>query len=194
MCCIVLMGIKHCGKSTQGRLLAEKLGVPFFDTDKIIEDETGMTAREIYATSGEEAFKKAEVQACSSVAEKIKVGDDNLSSVTAVIATGGGICNNTNAIDVLRPLGKFVFLVAQEKTAADRIIREAKVSDDGKITNLPAYIAKKNPATMDDVRALFHEFYEERVSIYSKLADVCVRMDNAPKYVNMQRILAASKF
>ena len=31
---IVLMGCKHCGKSTQGKLLAEKLGVSFFDTDE----------------------------------------------------------------------------------------------------------------------------------------------------------------
>ena len=193
MSCIILMGIKHCGKSTQGRLLSEKLSVPFFDTDKIIEDELGMTAREIYATSGEEAFKNAEVQACSSVAEKINALSSD-SVPKAVIATGGGICNNQKAIEVLHSLGKFVFLVAQEKIAADRIVREASVSDDGKLSNLPAYIAKKNPDTMDDVRALFHEFYEERVKIYSKLADVCVRMDNAPKYVNMQRIIAAVKF
>ncbi|MCR5762647.1 MAG: shikimate kinase [Treponema sp.] len=195
MSCIILMGIKHCGKSTQGRLLSEKLKVPFFDTDKIIEDEMGMSVREIYVTSGEQAFKDAETHACKSVSEKISssglmsgIGPD------AIIATGGGICNNEEALDVLHPLGKFVFLVAQEKLAADRIVREAKVSEYGRISNLPAYIANKNPDTMDDVRALFHEFYEERMQIYSKLADVCVSMDNAPKYANMQRILAAIKF
>ncbi|MBR1912390.1 MAG: hypothetical protein IJ828_08560 [Treponema sp.] len=193
MGCIILMGIKHCGKSTQGKVVSEKLSVPFFDTDKVIEDEMGMSAREVYVQSGEEAFKAAEAHACASVAEKLK-GAGSCTVRDAVIATGGGICNNSKAIDILHPLGKFVFLVAPEKVAADRIVREASISPEGKITNLPAYIAKKNPGSLDDVRALFHMFYEERVKIYSKLCDVCIRMDNVPKHVNAQRIIAAIKF
>lgn len=182
MGCIILMGIKHCGKSTQGRLLSERMKVPFFDTDKIIEDQMGMSAREIYTKLGEMAFKNAETQACQHIVD--------LGCSDAVIATGGGICNNKPAIDVLRPLGTFVFLVAPEKIAADRIVREAVVQQDGKLANLPAYIAKKNPRDLNDVRAIFHDFYEERIKIYSDIADVNVVMDNAPKSENMERILS----
>ena len=45
---IVLMGIKHCGKSTQGKIISQKLGLPFYDTDDVITLLTGKTPREIY--------------------------------------------------------------------------------------------------------------------------------------------------
>lgn len=187
---IILMGIKHCGKSTQGRLLSQELSIPFFDTDEIIEHDTGMSAREIYAVRGVNAFMDAEVSACKSIVSCI-ASDSEKNDYDAVIATGGGICNNTDAIAVLRPIGTFVFLVAPEKVAADRIVREARIGQDGKISNLPAYIANKNPESLEDVRALFHAFYEERIKIYADIADVSVDMDSAPKFVNMRRIISA---
>ena len=64
---IVLMGIKHCGKSTQGKILAKKLELPFFDTDSLIEEMNGMTCRQIYSEKGEAAFKTAEYQACKKI-------------------------------------------------------------------------------------------------------------------------------
>ena len=48
---VVLMGCKHCGKSTQGKLLAKKLGVDFFDTDDVITRMCGMDARTLYKTN-----------------------------------------------------------------------------------------------------------------------------------------------
>ena len=57
---IVLMGCKHCGKSTQGRLLAQKLGVSFIDTDDEIARLRGMDARTLYRTKGVTEFNLAE--------------------------------------------------------------------------------------------------------------------------------------
>ena len=65
------MGIKHCGKSTQGKILAKKMGAQFYDTDDVITEQTGKTPRQIYTESGEEGFKTAEKNACQFVAEKI---------------------------------------------------------------------------------------------------------------------------
>ena len=62
--CIVLMGIKHCGKSTQANLLARHFSVPAFDTDDLILEMTGKTPRQIYTELGQEGFKKAEKEAC----------------------------------------------------------------------------------------------------------------------------------
>ena len=81
---IVLMGIKHCGKSTQARMISEKLGCDSFDTDDVIAEMTGKTPREIYTESGEGEFKKAEVMACRKVC-----GDLSVSGKRAVIAAGG---------------------------------------------------------------------------------------------------------
>ena len=61
---IILMGIKHCGKSTQAALLSDFFKVPCFDTDDLILEMTGKSPRELFTQSGEEAFKTAEKNAC----------------------------------------------------------------------------------------------------------------------------------
>lgn len=183
---IILMGIKHCGKSTQGKILAKKFDSPFFDTDDTITALTGKTARQIYAEEGEEAFKLAEKNACRHIAEQL-----NAIAKPGVIATGGGICNNVDAILELKQIGTFVFLNSQEKTAADRIIKEAALNEDGKPVNIPAYIAKKNPRSIQEVRTFFHEFFEERVRMYKGIADVAVTMKRCGKEENSKQIIAA---
>ena len=207
---LVLMGIKHCGKSTQGKCIAQRLGVPFYDTDDVLKKMTNLSAREIYTAKGEAAFMQAEAEACRNVVQKVnssvsvKQNDVPATAAsgvpfTAVIATGGGICKNDEAIKALRSVGVFVFLCAPEKIAADRIVREAVVAPDGTITNLPAYIAnysdatgvKKSPHSIAEVRDIFHKFYTERIACYSKIASVTVQMIDAPIAVNTQRILDA---
>lgn len=183
---IILMGIKHCGKSTQGLCLSKKFEMPFYDTDDLIKELTGKTPRQIYTEGGPEAFMEAEKNACIHLVEKLKQSDRD-----AVIATGGGICNNKAALDVLRPLGTFVFLKAEEKIAADRILAEVTMTKDGSFRNLPAYIAKKNPHTLEDVRTCFHQFYEERSVIYSEIADVTVVMTGESVEKNTDHIICA---
>ena len=136
---VILLGIKHCGKSSQSVLLGKKLDLDTYDTDQVIVDMTGKSAREIYTESGEEAFKAAEAAACTFVSDKI-AGCGR----SAVIATGGGICMNPAALQILRPLGTFVFLCAKEDIASERIVREIKIDAEGNLCNLPAYIAKRN--------------------------------------------------
>ena len=183
---VILLGIKHCGKSSQSVLLGKKLDFDTYDTDQVIVDMTGKSAREIYTESGEEAFKTAEAAACTFVSDKIAGCGSS-----AVIATGGGICMNPAALQILRPLGTFFFLCAKEDIASDRIVREIKIDAEGNLCNLPAYIAKRNPRSEKDVRDIFHEFYIDRDRMYSGISDIKVIMDNAPKAVNADRIIAA---
>ncbi|MBP3771691.1 MAG: hypothetical protein J6I53_03235 [Treponema sp.] len=186
MSSIILLGIKHCGKSTQGKLLARHFKCPFFDTDDEVTSLAGKSPRQIYTDSGKEAFLEAEQKACENLVEKLA------SAEMAVIATGGGICNNPEALEVLHGLGKFVFLNADEKTAANRIVWEIKYDSDGSMKNLPAYIANKNPKNVSDVRSIFHDFYEERQKIYKGLCDLEVKLEHsASKSENMERILSA---
>lgn len=185
---IILLGIKHCGKSTQGKLLSKHFDCPFYDTDDEVTALTGKSPREIYTEQGKDAFIEAERQACEKLAEKITSSEGGAS----VIATGGGICNNPAALEALHKIGKFVFLNADEKTAADRIVREIKYDGVGVMKNLPAYISKENPESVSDVRAIFHNFYEERQKIYKDLCDIEVNLNyNATKAENMEKILNA---
>jgi shikimate kinase len=77
---IVLVGFMGAGKSTVGRLLAAKLGLPFTDSDQVIEDRAGKPIRRIFADEGEPAFRELEHAV---IAEQL-AGPD------VVLALGGG--------------------------------------------------------------------------------------------------------
>jgi shikimate kinase len=77
---IVVVGFMGAGKTTVGRMLAGKLGLPFADTDVVIEQRTGRLVREIFATDGEPAFRALEHE----VTAELLGGPD------AVLALGGG--------------------------------------------------------------------------------------------------------
>lgn len=187
---IILLGIKHSGKSTQGKLLAKHFGCDFYDTDDEITALTGKTPRQIYSEDGKDSFLKAEKDACEKLSERIEK-----SGGRAVVATGGGICANQDALDSLRKIGIFVFLNSDEETACNRIIREIKYEKDGNgtvMTNLPAYIAKENPSDISDVRKIFHGFYTERQKLYKAICDVDVKLlRSASKQENAEKIIDA---
>jgi shikimate kinase len=81
------------GKSTVGRLLAERLGVPFLDSDEVLTARTGRTPREIFASDGEPAFRALERQV---IAELVTGGPDR------VVALGGGALEDASTRAVLR--------------------------------------------------------------------------------------------
>ena len=182
---IILMGIKHCGKSTQGRIISKKLSVPFFDTDDVIFEMTGKTPRQIYTELGNEGFQEAEEKACLFLQKKINSSAEK----NAVIATGGGICTNKKALDVLKKIGTFVFLKTPERIASLRVLREISVAQDGMLLNVPAFIAKKNPRSIADAKKIFHDFFIERELIYEQLADVVIDMSGSSKEANARKII-----
>jgi shikimate kinase len=77
---VVLIGYRGSGKTTVGRLLAERLGRTFVDCDEVIVRRRGKSIREIFAAGGEEAFRKLE----TNVIAELAAGADH------VIAVGGG--------------------------------------------------------------------------------------------------------
>ena len=182
---IILCGIKHCGKSTQAKLIASAIGAAVYDTDDLIYDQTGMDARTIYKSQGKDAFMQEELKACEFLRDTLQGKGSQ-----AVLATGGGICQNDPAMQILKALGSIVYLEIDEKSAADRIMREARFLPDGRIENLPAYIAAKNPSDEAQARAIFHDFYLERTQKYKSLADVSVKMQGSREN-NCNKILSA---
>ena len=77
---IILVGLPGSGKTTIGRQLARRLGLPFVDSDHVIEQRLGCSIREFFAREGEESFRDVEQQ----------VLDDLTQTQQGVIATGGG--------------------------------------------------------------------------------------------------------
>ena len=77
---IVLVGFMGAGKSTVGRLLADRLGLPFTDSDQVIEQRAGRPVRRIFAEDGEPAFRALEHQVIAEI----------LDGPPVVLALGGG--------------------------------------------------------------------------------------------------------
>jgi shikimate kinase len=77
---IVVVGFMGAGKTTVGQLLAAKLGVPFTDSDHVIEDRAGKPIRQIFADDGEPAFRRLEHEVIASL----------LAGGDGVLALGGG--------------------------------------------------------------------------------------------------------
>lgn len=111
---IVLIGFMGTGKSTIGRLLAQKLGFEFVDVDARIEQQAGKTITRIFQSEGEEYFRKLERE----FAEELSAGEGQ------VIATGGGFVLNSQNIAVLRPKGFIVSLKASPRVIYERIRNE----------------------------------------------------------------------
>ena len=61
------MGCKHCGKSTQGRIIAQKLGCKFFDTDDVIKRFSGIDVRDYYKQNGASVFMQLEEKVCKKI-------------------------------------------------------------------------------------------------------------------------------
>ncbi len=97
---IVLTGMPGAGKSTVGRILAERLSMDFFDTDEAIVSMTGISISEIFSRYGEARFRQIE----SDVIRELSRGQGR------IIATGGGAILSIKNIDNLRQNGKLYFL------------------------------------------------------------------------------------
>lgn len=183
---IVLMGLKHCGKSTQGKLLAEKLEVDFFDIDQEIEKAVGKPVRILYKTKGASEFMLQEEKVCD------KIVSENAGK-QIVVATGGGICDNPPAITRLRELNTFVFLRLDMDFSINRIMDKIQKNEFGTFLNLPAYVEAENPKTLKDVREILQKKFQERFLKYEAIADIIVDIKNAPIDENLNRILEALK-
>ena len=97
---IVLIGMPGCGKSTIGKLLAEKLNRKFIDTDAEIEKRTGISIPEIFKTYGEKHFRKLESEVISDFSR-----EKNL-----IIATGGGAVLDSQNMKLLALNGRIYYI------------------------------------------------------------------------------------
>lgn len=97
---ISLVGMPGAGKTTVGRILAEKLGMGFCDTDEEIEKTAGESPEKIIEKYGEERFREIETEVAESVSSLRGV----------VIATGGGTILREKNVEKLRSCGIVIWL------------------------------------------------------------------------------------
>lgn len=151
---IVLAGIKHSGKSTLGRLLAQRCGAEFYDIDDVLAAEHGQSVRELFRAVGQEKFRELEAQTVRKTAE-IKGGK--------VISLGGGAVTNTFITeDIWQELGVKVMIDVSDEVAEKRVFANG----------VPAYLEK-----YADPRAALKEINAVRRQEMIKKCDVVYNAD-----------------
>jgi shikimate kinase len=108
---IVLVGMMGVGKSSIGRRLATRLGVPFIDADSEIEKAAGMSIADIFARHGEADFRSGEARVIARL----------LDGGPQVLATGGGAVMNADTRAAIKAKGVSIWLSAEFEVLMRRI-------------------------------------------------------------------------
>jgi len=97
---IFLVGFMCSGKTTVGRIVAQKLRWDFVDTDEEIEKREGFSIPEIFEKKGEDYFRRLELEVLKELSKRRKV----------VVSTGGGLGANPEAMELMKDKGLVVWL------------------------------------------------------------------------------------
>ena len=145
---ILLIGMPGSGKSTIGRLLSKRTGMPVVDTDDLLIEKEQIPLQEILQTKGLDYFYKAEERVLSELMLK-----------GYIISTGGSAVYYGDAMEKLRECCVVVYL----KASMRRLIRNIRNLDSRGIALKPGQT--------------FEDLYEERCPLYEKYADVTIETD-----------------
>lgn len=152
---IALIGMPGSGKSTIGKILAERLKLKFIDLDKYIEKKEGITINEIFG-KGEGYFRDLE-------SRYIK----NMENVeNCVIATGGGVVLREDNIKNLKTNSIVIFL--------DRPLN--KIIDNIDTTTRPL---------LKDGKDKLHQIYKSRYSLYKNYSDFIIKNEQLNNTINL---------
>ena len=144
---LVLVGMMGAGKSSVGRKLAIRLGLPFVDADTEIETAAGMTIPEIFQERGEPEFRSGEARVIARL----------LDNGPQVLATGGGAYMNPETRRLISQKGVSVWLKAE----FDVLMRRIKRRSDRPLLRTP------------DPEATLQGLMDERYPVYA-LAEVTI--------------------
>ena len=163
---MILLGLSRAGKTTVGQRLAERLGCSFYDTDELIRIRTGLTPRELYRQSGVSALHAAE----AAVLRECCCGLDFAAGANcAVIAAGGGICDNAEASAIIATIPLRVFLYASEAALFERLTHDALQTG-----YYPAFLHFLPVVQKAEARRLFAELYAQRNELYRKSCNLII--------------------
>jgi shikimate kinase len=153
------------GKSTVGRQLSARLGWPYVDSDADVEQRTGRSVKEIFASEGEPAFRAEEAKTL----QEATTSDGPL-----VVSVAGGAVLDADNRRRIREGGLVVWLRAAVPTLARRV-------GDG----------HGRPLLGDDPPAALARLYRERRHLYEDLADIAIDVDEMRPSDVVDRIMSA---
>jgi shikimate kinase len=164
---LFLVGMMGSGKTTLGRALAQRLDVPFADTDRMLVERTGVPVTTIFEIEGEEGFRRRE----SAVLAELATGEDR------VVATGGGAVLSAANREVMRSGGTVIYLRARLDHLWERTRHD---------TSRPL-LATPDP------RATLAAILEARDPLYREVAHIVVDTGSQSAATLVSRVVAALK-
>jgi shikimate kinase len=162
---VVLVGMMGVGKSSIGRRLATRLGVPFIDADTEIEKQAGMSIPDIFARHGEADFRRGEARIIARL----------LDGGPQVLSTGGGAVMNADTRQQIKAKGVSIWLSAEVDVLMRRI---------NKRKNDRPLLQTADPS------ARLQELLVEREPFYA-LADLTVQSRETPHETIVTDIMTA---
>ena len=139
---IILVGMPGCGKTTIGKLVAERLGYEFCDLDEYIVVKEKMTIDEMFE-NGEDYFRDIESSGVRDVS-KMK---------NTVISTGGGVVKRQENIDALKKDGDIIFI-------------------DRPLENIISDVDTDSRPLLKDGKDRLYKLFEERYKLYQDCCDI----------------------
>lgn len=146
---LALVGLRGTGKSTIGRIVAERSKRLFLDADRELEAEASQSIAEIFATEGEESFRDQEQRVIARLCDRQGL----------VLATGGGAILRAANRSALRRFGVVVWLRTDPAVLADRI------------RSAPGGVAGRPPLTQAGTLAELGSVLSSRAHLYHEVAD-----------------------
>jgi shikimate kinase len=144
---IALIGFMGVGKSSVGKLLAERLKMKFKEMDSLIQEYAGKSIDEIFKSQGENGFRKIESEVTAKISGNHKT----------VISCGGGVVLNPSNIEHLKTNSLIVYLQAKPSTILQRLQQSKEVRP---------LLAVEDPAkTVDDLMRSRRPLYEQASDI-----------------------------
>lgn len=149
---IILIGYRCTGKTTVGKKLSERLGLPFIDTDGLVMLDTGMSVDEIVREGGWPLFRRKEREVIEGL----------LSAEGTIIAPGGGALEEPRNRSTLRKNGLFVWLSADVEIIVERMRSDRKNTD------------QRPPLSEGDMETEVTALIRKREPVYRELADLFI--------------------
>jgi XRE family aerobic/anaerobic benzoate catabolism transcriptional regulator len=167
---IALIGLRGGGKSTLGRLLAERLDVPFIELDREIERRSGATLSEIFDMFGQETFRRAEREALDDVLRR---------HPHFVIATSGSIVTEPGTLELLLASCFTVWVRAEPEEHMKRVMAQGDMRP-----------MANNARAMEDLVSIL----KSREPLYAKAEAVLATTGKTPEQnlAELLRVIAVS--
>ena len=147
---VALLGVRGAGKTTIGRRLGRRLSIPFQELDALVEQEAGLTLREIFDLHGEAYYRRVERRALARFLDAHPPGTPG-----AVLAVGGGLVTDATSFHMLRSRALTVWLKATAKDHWNRVVAQGDRRP-----------MAENPRAFSELRALL----EARRPLYAESA------------------------